>query len=201
MLALYTSSMPKLWSKTVQSHRHAVREATLDAVAELVAQEGLRSVTMSQIAENVGIGRATLYKYFPDVESMLAAWHERQVGAHLEHLKALNMGQVSTGKRLKAVLESYALMLHEQRDAHATELAIQLHSGEHVAHAQRQLQEFLKELIQEGANSGELRKDIAPDELANFCLHALAAAPGAHSKPAVRRLVDIIMASLLPPRS
>ena len=38
---------------------------------------------MSQIAEQTGIGRATLYKYFPDVEAILLAWHERQVTGHL----------------------------------------------------------------------------------------------------------------------
>lgn len=34
-------------------------------------------MTMSRIAEEIGIGRATLYKYFPDVEAILLAWHER----------------------------------------------------------------------------------------------------------------------------
>ena len=72
--------VPKLWSETIESHRSAVREATLDTTAALVAEHGLRSVTMSQIAEQTGIGRATLYKYFPDVDSILVAWHERQVG-------------------------------------------------------------------------------------------------------------------------
>lgn len=33
-----------------------------------------------------GIGRATLYKYFPDVEAVFVAWHERQVAQHLEQL-------------------------------------------------------------------------------------------------------------------
>jgi AcrR family transcriptional regulator len=37
---------------------------------------------MSQIAAETGIGRATLYKYFPDVEAILVAWHERQVAEH-----------------------------------------------------------------------------------------------------------------------
>ena len=38
---------------------------------------------MSQIAKDTGIGRATLYKYFPDVESILRAWHQRQIDEHL----------------------------------------------------------------------------------------------------------------------
>lgn len=191
--------MPKLWSRTVASHRRAVRDATLDTAAALVARHGLRAVTMSQIAETAGIGRATLYKYFPDVESILAAWHERQVGAHLERLMAIQSKRGSARERLEAVLEAYALIQHDLRDAHATELAVHLHSGEHVIKAQKRLQDFLRELLSEGARAGELRHDIAPDELTSYCLHAVAAAASAPSKPALRRLVAVTMAGLLPP--
>jgi AcrR family transcriptional regulator len=52
-----------------------VREAILDATGELVLSRGLLAVTMSDIAEATGIGRATLYKYFPGVEAILNAWH------------------------------------------------------------------------------------------------------------------------------
>jgi len=72
-----------LWDDTIESHRRAVRDTTLDAAAALVAEHGLASVTMSEIAERTGIGRATLYRYFPDVEAILLAWHERQVSSHL----------------------------------------------------------------------------------------------------------------------
>ncbi len=82
----YTGRVPKLWTDTVAEHRQAVREATLDAAARLVTERGLTSVTMSAIATEAGIGRATLYKYFPDVETILVAWHERQVSGHLEDL-------------------------------------------------------------------------------------------------------------------
>jgi len=191
--------MPKLWSRTVATHRRAVRDATLNTAAALVARHGLRSVTMSQIAETAGIGRATLYKYFPDVESILAAWHDRQIGAHLERLMAIREQRGSARDRLEAVLETYALIQHELREAHATELAVHLHSGEHVIQAQRRLQDFLRALISEGAESGELRDDISPDELASYCLHALAAAGSAPSKPALRRLVAVTMAGLLSP--
>ena len=54
--------MPKLWTETIDEHRRAVRDATLDATGALVAEHGLASVTMSRIAEETGIGRATLYK-------------------------------------------------------------------------------------------------------------------------------------------
>ncbi len=60
--------MPKLWTETIEEHRRAVHDATLDTTAALVREHGLAAVTMSQIAAAAGIGRATLYKYFPDVE-------------------------------------------------------------------------------------------------------------------------------------
>ncbi|UUL75658.1 TetR/AcrR family transcriptional regulator [Pseudarthrobacter sp. Fe7] len=83
---MYYSGMPKLWNETIETHRDAVRRAVLDAAARLVAGHGLAGVTMSAVAQNAGIGRATLYKYFPDVESILAAWHERQIESHLTEL-------------------------------------------------------------------------------------------------------------------
>ena len=128
--------MPKLWTDTVEEHRQAVREATLDATARLVAERGLTSVTMSAIATGAGIGRATLYKYFPDVETILVAWHERQVSGHLEHLARIR-DQASPGQRLEAVLEAYALMTHDR--PHGTELTALLHRGEHVAGAHQRL--------------------------------------------------------------
>ena len=78
--------MPKLWNETIEAHRRGVREAILDTTVALVAEHGLRSVTMSQIAEETGIGRATLYKYFPGVEEILLAWHAEHINGHLEHL-------------------------------------------------------------------------------------------------------------------
>lgn len=45
-----------------------------------------RAVSMSRIADETGIGRATLYKYFPDVETIMTTWHKRQVTQHLQQL-------------------------------------------------------------------------------------------------------------------
>ena len=187
--------MPKLWNETIEAHRREVRDAILDTTAVLVAKHGLRSVTMSQIAEKTGIGRATLYKYFSDVEAILVAWHERQVTGHLEYLAEVRDQAGDAGERLEAVLEAYALISHEH---HGTELTALLHRGEHFARAQQQLSDFIRDLLTEGAETGDLRDDVAPDELASYCLHALTAASSLPSEAAVRRLVTVILAGLHP---
>jgi AcrR family transcriptional regulator len=194
----YTLLVPKLWNETIEEHRREVREAILESTVALVAERGLLSVTMSQIAEETGIGRATLYKYFSSVEAILLAWHERQITGHLEYLAKVRDQAVDADQRLEAVLEAYALISHESRGHHDTELAAFLHRDSQVARAQHQLRHMIRGLLTEAAEAGEVRDDVAPDELATYCLHALAAAGSLPSKPAVQRLVTVTLAGLHP---
>ena len=188
--------VPKLWNDTIDAHRRAVRDATLDNTAALVAEHGLRSVTMAQIAERTGIGRATLYKYFPDVEAILLAWHGRQISQHLEHLSKV-AEQAEPGERLRAVLEAYAAMSRGSRGHHDAELAAFLHRDEQVVRAEKQLRDLIGSLLTEAAQSGEVRRDVSVEELATYCVHALAAARTLPSA-AVRRLVAVTLAGLAP---
>ncbi|MEU2334684.1 TetR/AcrR family transcriptional regulator [Streptomyces sp. NPDC013172] len=192
--------MPKLWNETIEEHRRTVREAILDTTWDLVAEYGLLSVTMSQIAEKTGIGRATLYKYFPDVEAILIAHHDRHVTGHLQQLADLRDQPGGAGERLAAALKQYALICHH-RGRHGTqEFAALVHRPEHIAPAQRQLVELFQGLLTEAAETGELRDDVAPTELASYCLHALTAAGGLPSEAAVHRLVAVTLAGLRPTR-
>jgi AcrR family transcriptional regulator len=185
--------VPRIWNDTIEAHRRAVREATLDATAALVAEHGLASVTMSQIAEQTGIGRATLYKYFPDVEAILLAWHERQVHAHLRQLTEIRDRGGDPYGRLEAVLHAFAEIQHEH---HGTELAASLHRGEHMARAERALRHFFSELLALSTKTRYVRSDVAPDELAAYCLNALQAARTLPSRAAVRRLVEVTLTGL-----
>ena len=198
----YTEVVPRLWTETIEAHRVAVRDAILDTTAALVTEHGLLSVTMSQIAEQTGIGRATLYKYFPDVEAILLAWHERQITGHLEQLAELRDQAGDAGQRLAAVLEAFALISHDRlsHEHPGPDLAALLHRAAHVTRAQQQVHDLIKDLLTEAAATGEVRDDVAPSELASYCLHALTAASSLPSKAAVRRLVMVTLAGLRPPR-
>ena len=188
--------MPKLWTETLEEHRRAVHDATLDSTAALVREHGLASVTMSQIATATGIGRATLYKYFPDVEAILVAWHDRHITRHLRQLTEARDAATTPAGRLEAVLEAFALIQHQHHD---TELPVALlHRGEHVARTRRRLQDLVADLLAGAAQAGDIRADIAPDELAGYCLHALAAAGSLRSEAAVRRLLAVTMSALRP---
>lgn len=191
----YAHGVPKLWSATIEDHRREVRVAILETTAELVSQRGALSVTMSEIAQATGIGRATLYKYFSDVESILLAWHERLIGGHLARLDALADGSGPAIDRLSAVLEAYAFIAQQRA---GSQLAALLHRDEHVVRAEAGLVELLARLAREAALEGAVRGDVGPDELGSFCVHALNAAGAARSKAAVRRVVELTLTALRP---
>lgn len=208
--------MPKLWNDTVQEHRDAVREAVLDGVARLVVAGGVSSVSMTKAAEGAGISRATLYKYFPDVQTLLSAWHERQIGEHLGHLHHVRdqAGHHSpdTGRHdhhgvdpvatVRAVLEAYAVMLQQSSTDSAPTY---LHAGSFTDRAQAHLHDFLSEVIGEAtasaggseAMTASVRTDVPADDLASLALHAVNAAAAARSPEAARLLVGVVVDGLL----
>lgn len=187
--------MPKLWQDSVDAHRAAVREATLDAVDALIGQHGLPAVTMSRIAQSAGIGRATLYKYFPDVEAVLSAWHQRQVHAHLAALGDAAERPGTALERLTDVLLGFA---HSTRKTHGSQHGALLHQDEMVLQAQDHLRQMLAALIADAAEAGDVRGDVPPAELAAFCLHALSAARTLDDDGALQRLVELSLAGLRP---
>jgi AcrR family transcriptional regulator len=191
--------MPRLWSDTIDAHRHDVREAILEATWRLAHEHGPLSITMSRIAETVGIGRATLYKYFPNVEAILLAHHEHHVDQHIEQLRELGNGPGDVLERLESVATKYALICYFRQQHGTPELSALVHRNATVLTAERRIDRVFGSLLREAAAEKAIRTDASPDELATFCRHALEGAGGASSKAAVRRLVVVTLDGLRGP--
>jgi len=168
--------MPKIWADTIDTHRRQVNDAILDATAELIAEHGPMSVTMSAIAERVGIGRATLYKYFPDVEAILVAWHARDFAGHQEQLLALTKAENVT---LSDVATFVRALRHQHRHHKGVDLVDSLaHTlagaeGPINDTIQREVVASLSTLMARLAEQKEVRADREPELLARWLLHAV----------------------------
>ena len=168
--------MPKIWADTMDTHRRQVNDAILDATAELIAEHGPMSVAMSAIAERVGIGRATLYKYFPDVEAILVAWHARDFAGHREQLEALADAENVT-------LDDIASFVLTQRRQHRHHKGVDLVGS--LAHTlagaegpiedtiHRDVIASLSTVMARLAQHKEVRADCEPEVLASWLLHAV----------------------------
>lgn len=185
------SRMPKLWNDTIEAHRSAVASAVMDKTAELAAREGLHTLTMARIAQEAGIGRATLYKYFSDVEGILSSWHRRQINTHLESLERIRDQRATPLQALEAVLTTYGENI---RHGHDHAFVALLHAMPHVREAHGHLQEFIAAMIAEAVHDGSLKGGIPPSEMARYALAAIAG--GAPNRPALVRLVEMILRGL-----
>ncbi|GAA1293107.1 hypothetical protein Psi02_51000 [Planotetraspora silvatica] len=116
----------------------------------------------------------------------------------LRRLAAAADQAASAVVRLRAVVRTYAHIQHHSARHHGGELATLLHRSEHVDCAQRRLLDFVRSLIAEAAQDGDVRDDVAADELAAYCLHALTAAGSVPGQDAVHRLIAVTLAGLTP---
>lgn len=180
--------------ETLDAHRQEVLEAILRATSTLVERQGLRSLTMSKIAEDAGVSRATLYRYFSDVEAILVVWHDAQITAHLEELTAVR-DRAEPGERLAAVLGRTQCCRAGHTDTTTpisrpccivTTVSSTLATGCGAWSASSSAT----------TPTGSVRRDVPPNELAAYCLHAVRAAAELTSEAAVRRLVDVTLAGL-----
>ncbi|RZU33914.1 TetR/AcrR family transcriptional regulator [Blastococcus saxobsidens] len=187
--------MPRLREGTLAAHRSVVQAAILDATGALVARGGLRAVTMSQVAADAGIGRATLYRYFPDVDALLHAWHERRLGQHLHELAGLRRAGGPALDRLAAVLQAFGSIRHRHPGVGD---AAPLHGGAAVTRAHGHVREMVHGLVSAAAADGAVRTDVPPAELAAYCLASLDAAAELGSGEAVERLVAVTLDGLRP---
>lgn len=78
-----------------QERSRVTYEAMLEACALLLREEGYESLTTTHVAERAGVGIGTVYEFFPNKESIVAAVIEQR----LAHLVA------GAGARLDATLE------------------------------------------------------------------------------------------------
>ena len=190
---MYPCAVPRLWTDTIETHRQEVREAILDAAARLAEEHGVTSVTMSDVASAAGVGRATLYKYFPNVEAVLTAWHQAQITAHLAELEQAAASQGTATQKVTAVLHAYAQIVQQH---HGSQIAAAVHEGDHMHAPRAALTSFVTGLIKGAADDGTVRNDVSPRELAIYAISAVQAAQELPNGAAVRRLVATISAGL-----
>jgi AcrR family transcriptional regulator len=181
----------------MDTHRRQVNDAIVDATAELIAEHGPLSVAMSAIAERAGIGRATLYKYFPDVESILVAWHARDFADHLARLEALS-------ETPDVSLDDVAMFVTAQRRHHphgkASDLLGALAHTLADAHGapgpaiEREIVAALARLVRRLVELKQIRNDHDPEVLARWLLHAAHAPADLDDLAVAQLLVDSLAA-------
>lgn len=156
----------------------------LDALQELTEDRDIESISVSEIAQKAGIGKGSIYYYFPSKDAILDALVERNYEKPLETAKELaERTQVSSFTRMAMLFQACRNSSSEflrQGSAALAEDSISDMSPEreyihqkYLKHLIAQLKPALTEIIRQGISAGEIHFEY-PAALAEIALIVLA---------------------------
>jgi TetR/AcrR family transcriptional regulator, mexCD-oprJ operon repressor len=136
-----------------QALQQRVSAAILEAAAHVLAGRG-EQASMNDVALAAGVARATVYRYFPNRQSLLEALAELAVRDAAERLASARIDEVSAEEGIRRAVRA----LVDVGD-HFVVLARERirPDGEQF---ERGIAAPLRHLFERGASSGEIRKDI-----------------------------------------
>jgi AcrR family transcriptional regulator len=142
------------------------RVQILTAAMKLFSEQDYHVVCMDHIAEKAGVGKGTLYRYFPDKEKLFLELLHVAVESSIEVIDREIVGDSSVQEKLRRIVKS--LLNHYRTNAPL--LAIWSHekifrhcrqSSEYYA-KRAQLRLRLEQLLVAGVADGSLRSDFDP---------------------------------------
>ena len=150
----------------------------LDALDQLLADETIQNISVSAIAKKAGIGKGSIYYYFPSKEAILDALIKRNYEKPLKTAKTLaGQTEISPFTRMAMILQacrnsSDAFLSQDNTvTANAQESAF-LHQ-KYMNHLIAELKPSLTEIIRQGVAAGEIHFEY-PAALAESVLIVLA---------------------------
>lgn len=149
--------MPKISGKNLSEHRERTREALFAALSGLMAAKGFDAISMSDLANESGIGRTAIYNHFSDKEELLLAYIEFEVNAYMDHINSKLARTDSPLNRLRVYAREQMLAKRGYffspgaplRDVVSKETAVALR--EHASVTGRLFRRILDECIEAGA--------------------------------------------------
>ncbi len=167
------------WDDTVTQHRDRQRQSIMDATMALVAERGLSDVSMAEVAKGAGIGRATLYRYFPGVEEIVAERVLDTVRTHHASLEAAIDAQDDPVDAIRAslqiLLDYFASATHRSDSARVNPDQFSPEVGREVQAAFAEMHGLLTQLVVDAQRAGSLRGDVDADFTAQLLYHMLSA--------------------------
>lgn len=118
--------MDEIGGETAQSAyrmrllRDSGRAAILDRVAHVLSEGGL-DMSMAEVAEAAGVGRATLYRYFPTRQALLDSINSRALGDLSQLISAVERADLCARESLSRIARAVlaqagiALLLMRER--------------------------------------------------------------------------------------
>jgi AcrR family transcriptional regulator len=84
--------------------KESIRDTILDATDQLLARYGYKKMTMDDLAQEVGIGKGTIYLHFSSKEEVVLSHIDRIIDRLKERLTSIASSELPAAERLKSML-------------------------------------------------------------------------------------------------
>lgn len=155
--------MPRITGPNIAEHVAAQKANVVAAARLLFSQRGVGSVSLADIAAEVGLGRTALYRYFPTKAHILMAWFDQEMDGLIDAadaaLQNASTPQEALGRWLEVQLDFLTDTEHRSlSDATATAGTLPADVAAHFGERHRELYSALDELLAEVTVDSAVRK-------------------------------------------
>ena len=137
------------------------RRAILDAVAQLIIEKGFHETSMREIAEAAGVGKSTLYDYFPTKDDILIAYVADEIHYITTQAEAVMTQKISAPEKIRRImlkqLEYMAAnkLLYMKLSFELQRLSFD--SQQRIQQHRHAYQDMLCHLVEEGIQNSDFR--------------------------------------------
>jgi AcrR family transcriptional regulator len=137
------------------------RYAILRAAVGLIVKQGFTETSMQEIARASGVGKSTLYDYFPTKEAILILFFEEELEIIQKEAETIVAQAISAKEKLSKILESQLLSLIDNK-YFFIELSLQAQrlsqaSQKQIMQRRYVYQDLLRGVIEQGVREGVFR--------------------------------------------
>lgn len=159
--------------------RHRVRHRIFKVAAQLFIKQGFHETSMRQVAEAVGMGKSTLYDYFPSKEEILLYFVEQEMETAHQDAVRITAQDLPASEKLRHILQSLWTYLNNNKAMAKLTAREASRLGEEatrrMAKRRAKYQKILENVIRQGIQEGTFRP-VGP-ALAASVLHSMMTMP------------------------
>ncbi len=137
------------------------RKEIFHASVHLFLSKGFNETSMREIAEAAGIGKSTLYDYFPTKDDILLSFVEDELQTLTEQIKEITTQNIGAMQKLRQTMFAYMDYLATNEDFYVKlSYQVQRLAQESIERIQRKrhaFQDLLRDIIEEGIREGCFR--------------------------------------------
>jgi AcrR family transcriptional regulator len=170
------------------------RQLLIDAAKAGFADVGL-NVSLEEIARRAGVGIGTLYRHFPNRETVMEAVYRREVEQLAEAVPHL-LEKSTAGDALHKWMHLFVDYIATKRLIAPSLAAAAGRTSALYATSVELITGAISTLVKRAIASGEVRKDIDPSDLLRALVGVSYGNPDADWEASARRLIDILMDGL-----